>query len=134
MAIKKTGSPLSSGAESIEPLGGKEDVRGAGKTERTFESALADVAGEIERAGSGAEAESPTRSAFKEIAANSNLDSAEGAMSAVQDSARFLVGSRLREDMRDSEEGKKVTDDLSSYISKDPFMHKKILGILQRLK
>ena len=55
-------------------------------------------------------------------------------MTAVRESAKFLVSSRLKEDLRDSEQGKKISEDLSGYISKDPFMHRKILGILQRLK
>ncbi len=133
MAIKKTGSPLSSGAESIEPLGGKETAR-TGKTERSFESALADVAGELEQAGSSGETESPARSAFQAIASDANLESPEGALTAVRESARFLVSSRLKEELRESEEGRRVSEELSAYISKDPLMHKKILGILQRLK
>ncbi len=132
MSVKKTGSPLSSGAEALDQLGGKEEIRGK-KTESTFESALAQVAGEIEQAGA-TESTSPTRSAFQEIAQSANLDTPDGAMSAVKDSAHFLVKSRLKEDLRDSHEGKKVSDDLSIYISKDPFLHKKILSVLQKLK
>jgi hypothetical protein len=134
MAIKKTGSPLSSGAESLDPLGGKEPLRGGGKVDKSFETALAEVAGQIDQAAGAEKSESPVRSAFQEIASSANLDSPEGAMSAVKESARFLVESRLKDDMRDSEQGKKISDDLSNYISRDPFMHRKILGILQRLK
>jgi len=134
MAIKKTGSPLSSGAESLDPLGGKDELQRGGKVDKNFEAALAEVSGQIEQAGASEKSDSPTRSAFKQIASNANLDSPEGAMSAVRESARFLVSSRLKDGMRDSEQGKKISEDLSNYISKDPFMHRKILGILQRLK
>ncbi|MEO6589455.1 MAG: hypothetical protein ABIP06_09140, partial [Pyrinomonadaceae bacterium] len=65
MSVKKTGSPLSSGAESLDPLGGKEDVRGE-KVSKNFEAALAEVAGQIENAGNTGETDGATKSAFKE--------------------------------------------------------------------
>lgn len=133
MAIKKTSSPLSSGAESLDPLGGK-DVQRGGKLDKNFEAALAEVAGQIEQAAGGEKTDGAARSAFQQIASNANLDSPEGAMTAVRESARFLVSSRLKDEMRDTDQGKKISDDLSHYIARDPFMHRKILGILQRLK
>lgn len=133
MSIKKTSSPFSSGAEALEPLGGKEEVRGK-KIEAGFEAALAGIAGDIEQAGNTAQTVSPTGSAFQEIAARANLESKEGAFSAVRESARLLVKSRLKEDLRDSEAGKKMSVELSDYIAKDPFMHRKILSILKNLK
>lgn len=134
MAIKKTSSPLSSGAESLDPLGGKDTVKGGGKVDKSFETALAEVAGQIDQAGASEKSDGPVRSAFQQIAASANLDSPEGATAAVRESARFLVSSRLKDEMRESEQGRKISEDLSIYISKDPFMHRKILGILQRLK
>jgi hypothetical protein len=134
MSIKKTGSPLSSGAEGLEPLGGNEDPRGKEKIEKSFETALAELTGEINQTDASDKTDSPTRNAFQQIAANANLDSQEGAMSAVRQSAHFIVESRLKEGFRDSEHGKKISEDLSNYISKDPFLQKKLLGILQRLK
>lgn len=134
MSVKKTGSPLSSGAESIEPLGSKEDVRGISKTEKSFESTLSEVASELEKAGSTESSSSPTKSAFEKIASSSNLDSTEEALTAVRESANFLVSSRLDEKFQDSKQGKKLTAELSEYIAKDPYMHKKILGVLQKLK
>jgi hypothetical protein len=133
MSVKKTGSPLSSGAESLDPLGGKEEIRG-GKVSKNFEAALAEVAGQIEQAGDTGQTDSATKTAFKEIAGNSNLETSDGALTAVRESAGFLVKSRLKEDLRDSEQGQKITDELSEYISKDPYMHRKLLGILQKLK
>jgi hypothetical protein len=134
MSVKKTSSPLSSGAESLDQIGGKEELLRGGKIDKNFEAALAEVAGQLDKAGSTDEAGSPTRSAFQQIASNANLDSPEGSMSAVKESAHYLVSSRLQDGVRESEHGKKISDDLSNYISKDPFMHRKILNILQRLK
>lgn len=133
MSIKKTGSPLSSGSEALDALGAKENLRGA-NVDKSFEAALSEVAGEIEQAGNSAETGSPTRSAFQQIARETNLDSPEDALSAVRESAHLLVNSRLKDDLRDSPEGKKISDEISEYISKDPFMHRKILNILRRLK
>ena len=134
MSVKKTSSPLSSGSEALEQLGAKEDLRGGGKIDKSFEAALAEVAGEIAQAGNSAETDSPTRSQFQQIAESANLDSPEGALSAVRESAHFLVNSRLEDDLRDSPQGKKISDEISEYIAKDPFLNRKILGILQSLK
>jgi hypothetical protein len=134
MSVKKTSSPLSSGSEAIEPLSPKDQMRGGGKVEKNFEAALAEVAGQIEQAGQSGQASGAAHSALSQIASGSDLNTPEGAMQAVRESARFLVNSRLDEEMRDSSQGKKMTDDLSEYIAKDPFMHRKILSILHRLK
>lgn len=133
MAVKKTGSPLSSGAESLEPLGGKEEIR-SGKAAKSFESQLAEVAGQLEQTANLGKADSPTQTAFKKIASNANLDSPEEAMTAIRESAQFLVSSRLDEKLQTSEQGRKISEDLSKFISKDPLMHRKLLNILQRLK
>lgn len=134
MAIKKTSSPLSSGAESLDQIGGKNELQRGGKVEKNFEAALAELAGEIEQTSANERAANPTRAAFQQIAAGANLDSSENAMQAVRESAEFLVSSRLGEEIRNSEQGKKIIEDLSNYISKDPMMYRKILSILQRLK
>lgn len=134
MSVKKTGSPLSSGSEALEPLGAKDELRRGGKVEKNFEAALAEVAGQIEQTGASGEASGPARGALSRIASGSDLNTPEGAMQAVRESARFLVNSRLNEELRDSSQGKKMTDDLSEYIARDPFMHRKILNILHRLK
>jgi hypothetical protein len=134
MSVKKTSSPLSSGSEAIEPLSPKDELRRGGKVEKNFEAALAEVAGQIEQAGQSGGASGAARSALSQIASGSDLNTPEGAMQAVRESARFLVNSRLNEEMRDSSQGRKMTDDLSEYIAKDPFMHRKILSILHRLK
>ncbi|MBS1795828.1 MAG: hypothetical protein JSS81_18380 [Acidobacteria bacterium] len=134
MSVKKTSSPLSSGAESLDPLGGQEELQRGPRVEKNFEAALAEVAGQLDQTGAAGQTENASRSEFQRIASNANLDSPEGVMSAVRETAHFIVSSRLAEDLRDSEQGKKIADDLSGYISKDPYLHRKILNILQRLK
>ena len=133
MSVKKTSSPFSSGAESLEPLSQKETKK-AGKTEGSFEAALSDVEGQLDQAGDASKSSSAERSALSNIASNAQLDTPEGAFGAVKESAGFLVKSRLNEGFGETEKGEKLTEDLSEYIARDPFMHRKILGILQRLK
>ena len=133
MSVKKTSSPLSSGAEALEPLSPKDELQ-RGKIEKNFEAALAEVAGQVDQTSESGQASSPARSALSQIASGSDLNTPEGAMQAVRESARFLVDSRLNEELRDSSQGKKMIDDLSEYIAKDPFMHRKILSILHRVK
>jgi hypothetical protein len=134
MSVKKTSSPLSSGAESLDPLGGAGQTQRGERVEKNFEAALAELAGEVESAGAAGGAENPTRAAFQQIAANADLEAPEEALAAVRESARYLVGSRLKEDLRESEQGRKIAEDLSVYIARDPLMHRKILSILQKLK
>ena len=133
MSVKKTGSPFAGGAEPLEPLGGKE-LKRTEKAEGSFESALADLEGQIEQVGQTSNSGSTERSALGSIASGAHLDTPEGAFGAVKESAGFLVKSRLQENFQESDQGKKLTEDISDFIARDPFMHKKILGILQRLK
>ena len=133
MSVKKTSSPFSSGAEPLEPLRQK-DLNQTKKAEGNFEKALTEVEGRIEQAGQTASAGNAERTFLSQIASNAQLDTPEGAFGAVKESAGFLVKSRLEEKFGDSEQGKKLADDLSEYIARDPFMHRKILGILQKLK
>lgn len=135
MSVKKTDSTSrSGGAERLDSLEGKKEVHGGEKVAKTFESALVEAASQIEQAENIANTDGVTKTAFTEIAGNANLDTPEGALFAVRQSAGFLVKSRLNKDLRDSEQGQKITDELSDYIAKDPFLHRKILGILQKLK
>lgn len=133
MSIKKINSPLSSGAEEIERLGAKEKLH-QGKVEKNFEATLAEVTGQIEQTDGIEKTNNPTQIALRQIALNLNVGSPESAKSAVRESAHFIVNSRLDENFRNSEQGKKVSADLSDYISNDPFLYQKILSVLQRLK
>ena len=133
MSVKKTGSPFASGPESLEPLGGK-DLKRTDKAEGSFESTLADLEGQLEQVGQSSNSGSTERSALGSIASGAHLDTPDGAFGAVKESAGFLVKSRLHEKFLNSDHGKKLAEDISDFIARDPFMHKKILGILQRLK
>lgn len=133
MSIKKTSLPPSNGAESINRLGSKEEIKD-GKIEKSFEAALAEVAGQIEGTSEISNINSQTHVALRQIALSLNLNSNDEAMSAVRQSAHFLVNSRLEEKLRETEKGKKITDDLTDFISNDPLIYRKILGILKRLK
>ena len=133
MAVKKTGSPSASGADSLEPLSSK-DTKRTDKAEGSFESALAGLEGQLERVGKSSDSGSVEKSALGSIASSAQLDTQEGAFGAVKESAGVLVKTRLNEEFVESVQGKKLTEDFSDFIARDPFMHKKLLGILQRLK
>lgn len=133
MSVKKTGSPFASGADPLEPLSGKKTKR-TDQAEGSFESALADLEGQIEQTGQASDSGSAEKSALGSIASGAQLETPEGAFVAVKESAGFLVKSRLNSEFLNSDKGKKVTEDVSDLIARDPFMHKKLLGILHRLK
>jgi hypothetical protein len=131
MKVKGPGSPLSSGAEPLEPLDPKE-LQKALKGER-FSAALSQLeaqasAGHTEGAGN------PTRAALEKIARDANLSTGEGATSAVRESARFMIRTRLHEKFLQSDEGDNLVEGLSEFVTSDPLLKAKLLGILQRLK
>jgi hypothetical protein len=130
MKVNRPGSPLSSGAESVEPLDAKE-LQNALKTER-FSAALAQL--EAQAAGSTGGTSSPVRAALAQIADASNLSSSEGAAAAVRESARFMVRTRLNDKFRESEQGSTLVERLSEFVASDPLLHSKLLGILQKVK
>ncbi len=128
MKVNRPGSPLSSGAEPLEPLDPKE-LQSAVRSER-FAAALSNL-----EAQAGAEgASNPPRAALEEIARGSDLQTGEGAAEAVRESARFMIRSRLHERFRQSEQGEGLVEKLSEFVATDPLLNAKLLGILQRLK
>ena len=130
MKVNRPGSPLSSGAEPIEQLDAQE-LQKALKGER-FNAALAQL--EAQAAGQTGDAQSPVRAALAQIADASNLSSSEGAATAVRESARFMVRSRLNEKFRDTEQASTLVERLSEFVASDPLLHSKLLGILQKVK
>src|SRR5215207_1984382 len=131
MKVNRTGSPLSSGAEPVEGPDAQEELQRALEGER-FSAVLSQLeAGGAEGQGGAAGA---VRSALSRIARESNLSTGEGAADAVRESARFMIGSRLREKFRQSEQGDGLVEKLSEFVTSDPLLHSKLLGILQRLK
>jgi hypothetical protein len=132
MGVKGPTSPLSSGAEQLESLSPK-DVRDLIKTEK-FEKALNELEGKPEESGKAEQPKSQSFSAMQKIASNYDLGNSESALSAVKQSAQFMIGSRLKKDFRESNEGRKMIDDLSDSVSNDPSLSRRILGILQKMK
>jgi hypothetical protein len=130
MKVNRPGSPLSSGAEPLEQLDPQE-LQTALRSER-FNAALSQL--EAQAAGGAGDTSSPTRAALAQIADSSNLSSNEGAATAVRESARFMVRSRLNEKFRDTEQGSTLVERLSEYVASDPLLHSKLLGILQKVK
>lgn len=129
MKIKAPGSPLSSGAESLEPLDPRE-LRGALKSDR-FSAAL----NQMEAQATGAnQSQSATRAALGQIADSSDLSTEEGASAAVKASARYMVSSRLSERHRNSTEGEQVIEEISEYVASDPLLRGKCLSLLNRVK
>jgi len=130
MKVNRPGSPLSSGAEPLDPLDAQE-LQKALKGER-FNAALSRL--EAQAAGGAGDAQSPVRAALAQIADSSNLSSSEGAAAAVRESARLMVRSRLKEKFRDTEQGSTLVERLSEFVASDPLLHSKLLGILQKVK
>jgi len=130
MKVNRPGSPLSSGAESVEPLEARE-LQNALKTER-FNAALAQL--EAQAAGGTGGTPSPVRAALAQIADASNLSSSEGAAAAVRESARFMVRARLKEKFRETEQGSTLVERLSEFVAADPLLRSKLLDILHKVK
>jgi hypothetical protein len=130
----KGGSPLSSGAESLEPLDPRELRKVVGGD--GFNAALSQLEGQSGAQGAGqtGEAASDMRAALAEIANASNLSSSEGAASAVRESARYIIRSRLAEKYRDTEQGQRVVKDLGAYVAADPLLKSKLLSILKQIQ
>ena len=130
----KGSSPLSSGAEPLEPLDAGQ-LRKAVEGDR-FAAALSQLEGQgaTQGAGQPSEAMSATRAALAEIANSSNLASSEGAAAAVRESARYMIRSRLDEKYRDTEQGQRVVKDLGAYVASDPLLKSKLLSILKQIQ
>jgi hypothetical protein len=130
MKVNRPGSPLSSGAESLDPLDPQELQR-AVKGER-FAAALSQFEAQATAGGSGAR--NPVRSALEQIARGSDLSSGEGAATAVRESARFMIRSRLHDKFRQTDQGESLVEKMSEFVASDPLLNAKLLVILQRLK
>lgn len=134
MSVKKTGSPLASGAEPIESLSSKENIARADSVDKKFEAALADAAADLDQAGGASGPEGKLQAEFKRIAGTTNFDSPEGEAAAIQESAHVLVDSRLGKEFRKTAQGREVAAKLSRYVASDPFLHRKLREILHQLK
>ncbi|HWS52569.1 MAG TPA: hypothetical protein VN228_00470, partial [Pyrinomonadaceae bacterium] len=71
---------------------------------------------------------------LEQIAQGADLQTSEGAATAVRESARLMIRSRLHEKFRQSEQGASLVEKMSEFVASDPLLNSKLLGILQRLK
>jgi hypothetical protein len=131
MSVKGPRSPLSSGAEALEPLNSK-DLQKLVKSEK-FESALSQLENQAQTQQTE-QSKSASFQALENIANGSDLSSLEGAMVAVRQSAGYMISKKLKKEFLDSDTGKKVVDDLSEYVAGDPSLQKRLLGILQKMR
>lgn len=127
---------MSSGSVPLEPLDPGE-LRKSVENEK-FAAALSQLEAQAGAgttgAGQASGAGNPTRAALEEIANSSNLTSSEGAATAVRESARYMIRSRLSEKYRDTEHGQRLVKDLSEFVSSDPLLKTKLLSILQKIR
>jgi hypothetical protein len=123
MKINKSKSTFVSGADAPD----EKDIAKAVKGDK-FASALSALESATTDAASAGNA---TRAALCEIAVQYDLSNEENQKAALQESAEFLVKSRLGEEHKKSE---KILKDLSRYVSEDPFMKSKLLSVLEKLR
>lgn len=121
MKINKTKSPFVGGAEGPT----EKDIAKAIKGEKFAEALSA-----IESASSADSAAGATRATLKQIASQYDLSNEDNQKSALRESAEFLIKSRLKDEYKDS---KKVVNDLSEFVTDDPFLKTKLLSVLQKL-
>jgi hypothetical protein len=131
MKIKGATSPLSSGAEPLEPLNPRELQKSA--IGDKFAAALAQLEAPA-NAQEQPNGVSATRTALARIAHDADLGSNEGAAAAVRQSAQHMIRSRLHEKFRDTEQGAHMIAELSEYVAGDPLIKSKLLSILERIK
>ena len=121
MKVNKSKSPFVGGADAPDEKDIAKAVKG-GK----FTEALAS----LDAAATENAAPSEASRALAAIASQYDLSDEKGRQSAVEESAEFLVKSRLGEKYGDSE---KMVKDLTGHVAADPFLKSKLLSILQKL-
>ena len=133
MKVNRPGDPLTGATEPLDPR----DLQNVVKGER-FEAVLSELEGQAATTSGNtvdnAQAMSSTRAALTSIAKEADLANASQALSAVRESARFMISSRLSEQYRATEEGERLIEGLSEYVASDPLLKSKILSILQKVK
>jgi hypothetical protein len=133
MKVNRTGNPLTDAAEPLDPR----DLQNLVKGER-FEAVLSELEGQaspgLANTVDNAAAMSSTRAALAQIANGADLANAGQSLSAVRESARYMISSRLSKQYRKTEEGERIIEGLSEYVSSDPLLKSKILAILQKVK
>ena len=121
MKVNKSKSPFVSGADAPD----EKDIAKAVKGEKFAEALSA-----LESSAASENISSATQTVLTQIVAQYDLSNEENRQSALQESAEFLVKSRLNEKYKNSE---KVVKDLGKYVTDDPFLKSKLLSVLQKL-
>lgn len=133
MKINRPGDPLTGSTEPLDPR----DLQNLVKGER-FEAVLSELEGQagasVPNSVDNSAAMSDTRAALARIASGADLANSGQSLSAVRDSARYMISSRLSKQFRKTEEGERVIEGLSEYVASDPLLKSKILSILQKVK
>ena len=135
MSVKRPSSPLSSGSEPVEPLNSKE-LQKAVKSEQ-FGADLAALENAVEGQQTAfplSQKQAETLKNLREIAANADLSTPQQAFAAVRQSAHYLIKSRIQEKFLEQEKVTELLEDLSGFVSNDPYLHRKLKSILERLK
>jgi hypothetical protein len=124
---------------STEPLDPNQATEGSG-VRGEFADALSQVESALDGGGvlaSGTSAggsSSAIRQALVVIASRSDLSQTEQANKALRESAQFMIRSRLAERYRDSRQSTRLVEGLSEFVVNDPFLKRKLLSILKRIK
>lgn len=121
MKINKTKTTYAGGADAPT----EKEILKAVKGEK-----FADALAALESAAANDAAAGATQTALTEIAVKYDLSDEQSRQSAIEDSAEFLVKSRLKEEFRKSE---KTVKELTGFVSEDAFLKSKLLSILQKL-
>lgn len=131
MKVNPTGPPMTGGTEPVEPSEVKQ-LQEAARGD-TFAAQLAQLEAQMS-AGQTPSATGVTRFALTQIAMSADLSTSEGAASAVRESARFMIRSRLGRKLEGTEQGRHLVEGMSAYVASDPLLKEKLLNILHRVK
>lgn len=121
MKINKTKSPFVGGADAPT----EKDIAKAVKGDK-----FADALSALETASMTDGAPSETQTALTQIASQYDLSNEQNQQSALEESAEFLIKSRLKDEYKKSE---KVVAELKHFVTDDPFLKGKLLSVLQKL-
>lgn len=95
---------------------------------------LSEVAAKIVSEEAFATVSNPTKEILRQIALQFDLNVENNITLAVQQSAEYLVKSRLSKKLKNQIKTEKIVKDLGAFISDDPFLRATLLKILQNLK
>lgn len=135
MSVKRPSSPLGSGSEPLDSLNSKQQLQETVKSGQLGAelTALEGVA-EGEQTQQLSQKQTETLQNLRAIAANADLSTPQQAAAAVRQSAHYLIKSRIQEKFREQQEVSDLLEDLSQFVSNDPYLHRKLKNILERLK